>query len=498
MQRPLAFCLILTLMMSLVFGLAACGPTPSTTATTAAPNGNNHETRQASASTPKTSTEAADPANDNSSATSQAEIQHEPTPTTAPSSCCQPLDKYQHLKVPESKPLDENKAAQNYAQAAEQFPKLAAVISSENKSFFGPLPKENYVDSPLSAHLALELYRLGLQGEARQEADRLLGLDAKELQPLGLSADQLLPLLSAYLAPTAAQKTAWTTQNLVLREQSGAPFSSAYLKNLEPLFPLVGTGDWRTAGEPFRQEFNSYIAAQTLGLIPEFWREPLDPATTGVLLNILSFKDRWMLEFDKKETKTADFHGLDKTLKVPMMHKETEAQIFNYARDDRGEYLKLPYQSGASMVFILPAQGVSPAAALEHYEQVRGTLAFDNLPGDIAIPRFRVASRLDLSKLLKQNPAWAKLFAGQIPGTDHFFDKAEPFLVDQILQESLLLTDEEGTSAAAVTAITGYGAAPPQPKEPIHLHFDRPFAFSLEQQSVQLFRGLVYEPEQVK
>jgi serpin B len=72
-----------------------------------------------------------------------------------------------------------------------------------------------------------------------------------------------------------------------------------------------------------------------------------------------------------------------------------------------------------------------------------------------------------------------------------------PLFISDVLHKAFIGVDEEGTEAAAVTAVMiGAGAAPPEDTEPIEVRIDRPFLFAIRdtQTGTLLFLGRVMDP----
>ncbi len=71
------------------------------------------------------------------------------------------------------------------------------------------------------------------------------------------------------------------------------------------------------------------------------------------------------------------------------------------------------------------------------------------------------------------------------------------FAVTQVLQQANITVGEEGTEAAAATAIVGEaGAVPPPPEGSVEFVADHPFAFAImhDRSGVPLFQGVVADP----
>jgi serpin B len=112
---------------------------------------------------------------------------------------------------------------------------------------------------------------------------------------------------------------------------------------------------------------------------------------------------------------------------------------------------------------------------------------------ELHLPRFT----LDSSDSLKESLGQMGMgIAFQFPGAE-FAPLGSPlFFVGDVLHKTRLEIDEEGTVAAAVTAIVAPAGAAPGRVELKTLVFDRPFALLLcdTTTGVILFAGVVYEP----
>jgi serpin B len=108
------------------------------------------------------------------------------------------------------------------------------------------------------------------------------------------------------------------------------------------------------------------------------------------------------------------------------------------------------------------------------------------------MPRLALSTRLDLRRaleglglglLFEPGPDLAGLFAGP----------TEPTALGRVLQNARLEVDEEGTRAAAATAVTAIRvSAPAEP--PFELVADRPFSWAIEASGTLLFVGVVDDP----
>jgi serpin B len=106
--------------------------------------------------------------------------------------------------------------------------------------------------------------------------------------------------------------------------------------------------------------------------------------------------------------------------------------------------------------------------------------------GVVQLPRFSAESSLELDKLLGLNLGFGEDLDALIdgPGEKGF---------GRIVQRARVDVDEEGTEAAATTAVT-IRAVSYSP--PFHLSFDRPFTWAIEHAptGTVLFAGRVINP----
>jgi serine protease inhibitor len=124
---------------------------------------------------------------------------------------------------------------------------------------------------------------------------------------------------------------------------------------------------------------------------------------------------------------------------------------------------------------------------------------FSEASGTISLPRFKATFRDSLVLPLTQLGIRA-IFE---PSKDFapMFEDTRKFYVSNIIQQTYLRVDENGSEAAAATEVQIEASAMRTPiKKPFNLVFDRPFLFAIvDDQSGQLiFAGILRDPEQAK
>jgi len=223
----------------------------------------------------------------------------------------------------------------------------------------------------------------------------------------------------------------------------------------------------------------------------------VNATTRLVLANAIYFLGIWGDPFPKRLTAAAPFHlTASESHDVPMMH---QAELFRFAVTDGVKVLEMFYKGLAlAMTLVLPDQKggldavearLSPATLDAWF----GALAADRV--DVALPRFEVdpAGSLALQPTLE---ALGMPLAFN-PNNADFTGITTPSLsIDNVFHKAFVKLDEDGTEAAAATAVVAHTRrlGPPPPK--VEFHADHPFLFFLRdvRSGMILFMGRVSDP----
>ncbi|KAG9468465.1 alpha-1-antitrypsin-like protein GS55-MS [Eleutherodactylus coqui] len=236
---------------------------------------------------------------------------------------------------------------------------------------------------------------------------------------------------------------------------------------------------------------NSYVEEKTHGKI-EALLDSLDPLTVLVIVNTIFFKGSWEHSFNVNHTREGDFYvDKDTVVKVPMMTR-------------RGEYLMavlpevgcalvdIPYKGNASAIIVLPEKGKLHEVEKAFQKVSLATWAKEMRPREIllTIPKVSITGELDLVKELQA-----------LGITDVFSDHADlsgitggsNLKVSKALHKAALDIDEEGTEAAAATAI-----GIKKLSLPFHFKVDSPFIFTMifKDTGTVGFTGRIINPKQ--
>lgn len=397
-------------------------------------------------------------------------------------------------------------AAMTAAPAAS--PEVKQVAAGANAFGWKLLPelsKEapgNLFFSPFSIHVAFAMPFAGAAAATRAEMAAAFGYPA--------AASGLPPVYGEFLRsfPGFGGTPAATEFEFALANglwgQKKYPFAKAYLDLVQSTFATeLRRVDFGAAAEAIRSEINTWVEKLTRDKIKDLIPpDVLDSLTRLVLVNAVYFKGKWEAQFPKESTTDAPFFADGKTeTKVPTMRQTGR---FGYAEPEGCQVLRLPYRGGTLAMFVfLPRERAGIArlqAALATKPLAEWITGLDSTEVRVSLPRFKMESGFSLAAALgglgvKQ--AFSEADANFTPMLDPVEGKAEPGLfISAAFHKAFVAVDEEGTEAAAATAVVMQTKSMKAP--PVAFTADHPFLFCIvhEPTATALFLGRVTSPGQ--
>ncbi|MBY3085785.1 serpin family protein [Rhizobium laguerreae] len=235
------------------------------------------------------------------------------------------------------------------------------------------------------------------------------------------------------------------------------------------------------------EHINGWVKQATRGAIPVILDSP--PGGGFVSLGALSFKARWKTSFDR-ESPASPFQRPDgSTISVPMMHLAGDGQKFRF--DEKFTAVDLAYAGGSYSMVVVAARsgkGVGGADLKALASWLQGE-KFEAAKGEIFLPRFSLNDGRDLMPILNaMGVAPEKAKDAGFPG----FTK-ENISLARVLQKTMIKVDENGTEAAAATAVITERSIDPKL---IRVVADARFAFALRdtRTGLLLAAGLIGDP----
>jgi serpin B len=385
----------------------------------------------------------------------------------------------------------------------------AAVVEGNNAfaiELYGQLRNQsgNLFFSPESISTALAMTYAGARTGTAAEMAKTLHFT--------LPPGQLHPAMGALLRDrNAAHDGYQLKEGDALWVQEGYALLPEFLKlNKDNYEAGLNQVDFKGATEASRHTINLWVEQRTENKI----RELLTPGSLGsdtrlVLTNAIYFKGDWDKQFKKEATKDEDFHlSATQAIKTPLMHM---AKSFNYSDGGSFQALEIPYKNKElSMIILLPKameglsafeQSLSPANMHQLLDQLRpaGTVI-------VTMPKFKIEAKFDLGDTLKAM-GMKKAFDVKMADftgvasrkTMQRDGELYNFYISAVIHKAYVDVDEEGTEAAAATAVLGKTGATgfhPPPPPPIIFRADHPFMFLIRdnRSGSILFIGRVTNP----
>jgi serpin B len=356
---------------------------------------------------------------------------------------------------------------------------------------------ENLICSPYSISLALAMTYGGARYDTEQEmADAL---------HFTLSQDRVHPAFNALdleLAKRGKGAEGHSGEGFRLHiansiwGQTGYSFLPEFLDTLAESY---GAGlrllDFAAAPEESRLTINDWVSDETEDRIQDLLPSgSVTSFTRLVLTNAIYFNAAWNSPFDQSATQPGVFYLLNGgEVTADMM---SQVEHFGYAEADFYEAIELPYDGRElSMVIFIPHEGrfqtFENALTADMADDILARLSPTNVI--LTMPRFTFDFGLSLNHILAAMgmPEAFDPSAADFSG----MDGSRSLFISDVLHKAFISVDEEGTEAAAATAVVMRLTAVLD--SPIVVSIDRPFVFmirDLETRTI-LFMGRVLIPE---
>lgn len=305
------------------------------------------------------------------------------------------------------------------------------------KLFKNKFEDHSDVFSPLSCHLGLTGVLFGTAGGAQQELSKALEIAAVD-EKLVENFKNILTL-SNY--EDTSTKVSFVNAIYI---QDGWKLKDEYLSIASQLFDVV-TANFRNAADE-ANNINQYVSEHTAGKMNQLLLESdIDDETKTILVNALYFKSKWHLPFEQYSTKQKNFTTLNgTTIDVQMMY---QTETFPYYEDSNVHVIKLAYEGKKySMLVVLPKndpQYLFPT--IEQYNQYCKKCEYEEVK--LYFPKFKHEVKTSLV------PYFNQLGVSQLFDVGGLQNMHPELKLDDIIHAVFIDVDENGTEAAASTAI---------------------------------------------
>ena len=351
---------------------------------------------------------------------------------------------------------------------------------------------QNVFLSPLSVSMALGMTLNGAEGATRTAMVQTLELAGLTEDEINAAYCSLIDLLTGL-----DNKVVFEIANSIWYRE-GLPIDTAFVGLNESFFDAV-VQELDFSSPEAVPTINGWVDAKTHGKIEEILSGPIDPLVVMYLINAIYFNGDWTWRFDANQTADRPFYLTGGgEVEVPAMRLEADLPYYS---DESFQAVDLPYGDGFySMTVLLPQSGEDLDTFITGLDAgFWSTLlnAFTETPVKLLqLPKFRLEYEIELSEVLS---ALGMGIAFDADTADFSRMITEPWdlFISRVLHKTFVEVDEEGTEAAAVTAVEVSFDTSVGPGGGIYMVVDRPFVFVLRERlsGTILFIGKYIGPD---
>lgn len=344
---------------------------------------------------------------------------------------------------------------------------------------------QNIFISSFSVAIALAMIYNGAEDKTKEVMAATLGLTGLSLQQIN-EANAAFTSMQQSLDPKvqlAIANSIWVRQGI----EPSAEFIHRLATYYAGQVTSLNFGDSGAA-----DTINRWVAGKTHHKITQLVSADVVRPAIMLLINAIYFKGIWTTQFDPDRTRERAFILPDGSRKQhPVMFQSGH---YDYYETQHFQAVSLPYGEGRiSMYIFLP----KPATSLREFQK---DLTLDNWrnwmrrfrkkEGDIGLPRFKMEYGIDLLPIL--TAMGSREFAGE----DFRGMGAGPLIISNIIHKTFVEVNEEGTEAAAATALAMTRSAMMMTFDKFRMVVDRPFFCAIQDNTTGalLFMGFILDP----
>jgi serpin B len=348
---------------------------------------------------------------------------------------------------------------------------------------------KNIVVSPFSMSAALGMTYPGARAATAHQMKTVLHFHkSPELQNSQFS--KLMASINEPGSPMAVSNTIWMQRGFSIEKD----FLEVNSKYFDSNFRQV---DFAGAADSSRVAINTTIEDQTQDKIKNLLPPgSINSLTRLVLTNAIYFKDSWVTAFDPGKTKDRDFFA-SPGKPVTTKFMELRDVNFSFFEDDRVTILELPYNNDRFSMLIL-----LPKGDLEGFEKSLTATAYNSWNfaqgrfRTIQLPKFKIDHEVQPVDILKDFGMTDAFQEGKANFTG--ISKEAKLFISGIFHKAFIEVNEEGTEAAAATAVVVQAESISENPKELNFIANRPFLFILRDRTTNsiLFIGRVNDPSQ--
>ena len=307
---------------------------------------------------------------------------------------------------------------------------------------------KNVFFSPISINLAIGITYAGAKGETEQQMASVFNFPEntqKFHKSMGALQENILSKASDRVEISLTNQL-WADQNYKFRCQ--------YLQKAKKCYkaPVKRLNFYSNLDES-RISINNWVEEQTNDKIKDLLPEgSLSEQTKMVITNTIYFKGQWEKKFDERNTRNEEFTTITgQKIETPTMNTSTKLNIY---QEKNLKLIELPYDGKQfSMLVLLPNKRVTLASiekelstkSLNHYIS---SMTMSEVR--LSLPKFKFDASYKLKTVLS-DMGMPLAFSNAADFTG--MSKIKDLRIDELFHKAFVEVSEEGTEAAAATAV---------------------------------------------
>ena len=317
------------------------------------------------------------------------------------------------------------------------------------ENIFNNNTESSFAFSPYSINYVMYMAYQGFDGITKKEFEGVYGLDESENNKLFTDFVEFdKSIQHEELKSANAQFLEKTYRSSII------PSFIEKLKKSKFTFVI---SNFKENYDNERQIINTWVKNNTNGLIKDLLQEgTINPQTRVVLVNTLYLKMKWYIPFDfyGGDIFTRANNAVEKMVQREYMYLDNTS--VRYFENEQFQTISIPYKShldafkknGYSFVIILPKND-DEFNKLYKYEDVANKFAI--YTAYVKLPKFTTEFDLDLTSTYEELGLLTAFNEGECD-FGNLTSKNDLF-ISAIIHKAKIIVDEEGTEAAATTAI---------------------------------------------
>ncbi|HZJ74885.1 MAG TPA: serpin family protein [Perlabentimonas sp.] len=334
------------------------------------------------------------------------------------------------------------------AQTSQYTASNANTFALEAYKQFADKDNKNIFFSPISINMAIGITYAGAKGETEEQMASVFNFPKNSRK-----FHKNMGALQKNIMGKASEKVEISLTNQLWADEN-YKFKCLYLRKAKKCYNApVKNLDFYSHLNESRITINNWVEEQTKKRIKNLLpKGSLSKETEMVITNTIYFKGQWENQFIKTNTQNEDFTIIGgEKIKTPTMNATTKLNM--YQGDDL-KLIEIPYADKQfSMLVLLPDERTSLASiekklsieTLNHY-----TSLMTELDVRLALPKFKFDKSYKLKQTLSEM-GMPLAFSNTADFTG--MSKKKDLKIDEVFHKAFIEVSEEGTEAAAATAV---------------------------------------------